>query len=174
VHENKEAVLGGLTLVVGETDTEIPEKPKPDRSRKRDKDATCFTVEFQIEYSPKQRKRANARFNSGTILYNACLRESFDRAQTMRSDSRWLQAQKLPKTINKEPNTERTKLFNDAKTDAKFSAYELGSFGTKMRVGSLRNNVLSQEAQTIAVQAYNAVADWVYSGKGRPRYLRAA
>ena len=161
-------------VLVDTKGTDASEKPAPDRSRKRSPDATCFVVEFQLEYSPKQRKTATARFNCGTILYNACLREALNRANIMRSDPRWLEAQKMPKTVNGVPNKERKELFQGAKKDARFDAYSMSSFGTKRRVGFLRDNVLSQEAQTLATRAFNAVADWVYSGKGKPRYKPVA
>ena len=105
-------------------------KPKvagvPDRSRKRAKDATCFVTEFPIEYSPKQRKKANARFNSGTILYNACLRETLDRVTTMRTDPRWKQAKGMPARVGGGPNTARTQLFEQVRKDVEFNAYSLG------------------------------------------------
>lgn len=129
-----------MTLVV---------KPKPDRSRKRAKNIPCFVAEFSIGYSPKQRKKARARLNVGTIFYNACLREAFDRAERMRADARWIAARAMPKTVNKKPNTPRKDLFDGARKDAGFSQYSMHIYSTSLRVGALRD-VLSHEAQVLA------------------------
>lgn len=135
------------------------------RKRKRPKDAPTFTATFRIGFSPSQRKKASTRFNCGTILYNACLREALYRANTMRSDLCWIKARSLPKD-----DVNRKQLFSEARDVAKFTEYRMASFGSKMRSDWLRDGVAAQEAQNLAVRAFRATEQWVYAQNGRPRF----
>ncbi len=135
------------------------------RERKRPKGAPTFVATFRIGFSPSQRRKASARFNCGTALYNAALREALDRADAMRADPRWQKARDLDKT-----NPTRKTLFNEAKAAAGFGKRELASFGSRLRVGWLRDGVAAQEAQVLAERAFNAVEMWVYARRGRPRF----
>ncbi|MFC4065851.1 zinc ribbon domain-containing protein [Actinoplanes subglobosus] len=124
-----------------------------------------FVVSFRVSFSPSQRRKVRARFNTGTALYNAALREAFDRAARMRADARWLRARELGKD-----ETRRAKLFNAARDEAGFTKTGLMSFGSRLRVGWLRDGVAAQEAQHLAATAFGAVAEWVYGVRGRPRF----
>jgi putative transposase len=135
------------------------------RERKRPKGAATFVATFRIGFSPSQRRKASARFNCGTALYNAALREALDRADQMRSDPRWQKARDLPKD-----HPDRKSLFNEARVAAGFDKGALASFGSRLRVGWLREGVAAQEAQSLAERAYGAVAQWVYGPRGRPRF----
>jgi transposase len=135
------------------------------RERKRPKGAATFVATFRIGFSPSQRKKAAARFNAGTALYNSALREVLDRADAMRADPRWQKARDLPKD-----HPTRKPLFNEARTAAGFDKGALASFGSRLRVGWLREGVAAQEAQALAQRAYGAVAEWVYDRRGRPRF----
>lgn len=135
------------------------------RERKRSKEAATFVASFRVSFSPLQRRKVRARFNTGTALYNAALREAFDRAARMRSDARWQQARELGRQ-----EAGRAKLFNAARDDAGFTKTGLMSFGSRLRVGWLRDGVAAQEAQHLAATAFGALAEWVYGVRGRPRF----
>jgi putative transposase len=139
------------------------------RERKRPKGAATFVATFRIGFSPSQRRKASARFNAGTALYNAVLREALDRARAMRADPRWQKARDLPRD-----HPTRKPLFNQARTAAGFDKGALASFGSRLRVGWLREGVAAQEAQALAERAYGAVAAWVYGPRGRPRFKAMA
>jgi putative transposase len=135
------------------------------RERKRPLGAPTFVATFRVGYSPSQRKKCAARFNCGTILYNACLRETLDRAGAMRADPRWVKARTLPKG-----DPDRKRLFGEAREAAGFTRYAVASFGSAMRTGWLREGVAAQEAQDLAVRAYRATERHVYARAGRPRF----
>ena len=135
------------------------------RERKRPKGAPAFTATFRIGYSPSQRKKCAARFHCGTAVYNAALREALDRASAMRGDPRWAKARTL-----RRDDLRRRELFDEARTAARFSKRELASFGSRLRVGWIRDGVPAQEAQALAERAFGAVASWVYRSRGRPRF----
>jgi putative transposase len=135
------------------------------RERKRPKGAPTFVATFRVGFSPSQPRKASARFNAGTAVYNAALREALDRAAAMRADPRWQKARDLSKD-----NPDRKPLFNEARTAAGFDKGALASFGSRLRVGWLRDGVAAQEAQALAERAYGAVAEWVYGSRGRPRF----
>jgi transposase len=120
---------------------------------------------FRIGFSPSQRRKAGARLNCGTILYNACLREALNRADVMRNDPRWIEARSLSKNDPK-----RQKLFNEVCDISGFTERGMVSFGSKMRRNWLREGVASQEAQNLAVRAFRATARWIYAHDGRPRF----
>jgi hypothetical protein len=103
------------------------------RERKRPQGAPTFVATFRVGFSPSQRKKASARFNAGTAVHNAALREAFDRADAMRSDPRWQKARDLPKD-----HPDRKRLFDEARTAAGFDKGALASFGSRLRVGWLR------------------------------------
>ncbi|MEU4165079.1 hypothetical protein, partial [Actinoplanes sp. NPDC026670] len=92
-----------------------------------------FVVSFRVSFSPSQRRKVRARFHAGTALYNAALREAFDRAGRMRADARWQQGRDLGKD-----DMGRAKLFNAARDGAGFTKSALMSFGSRLRVGWLR------------------------------------
>ena len=144
------------------------------RQRKRPKGEPTFVAELPIAFSPAQRRKARARFNCGTALYNAALREAINRAEVMRADPRWAKAREMPATAHGAPNTERRALFEECRTAAGFTESEVMSFGSRLRVGWLRDGVPAQEAQVLARTAFQAVERWVYrfgaGRKGRPRF----
>lgn len=133
-----------------------------------------WTAEFPIRFSPSQRRKAAARFHCGTALYNACLSEAINRALAMRADPRWSKARMLPRIVDGVANAERRDLFNSAQADAGFSAWDLMSVASRLRVGWLREGVPAQEATTLGERAFRAVERWVrhFGGgrKGRPRF----
>lgn len=135
------------------------------RERKRPKGAPAFVATVRIGFSPSQRRKVSARFNAGTALYNAALREALDRAAAMRADPRWHKARDLSKD-----DPARKAMFTEARMSAGFDKGALASFGSRLRVGWLRDGVAAQEAQALAERAYGAVAGWVYGPRGRPRF----
>jgi hypothetical protein len=120
---------------------------------------------LRIGFSPSQRRKVGARFNAGTALYNAALREAFDRAAGMRDDPRWQKARSLDRN-----HPDRRRLFAEARTDAGFDKTAMASFGSRLRVGWLREGVAAQEAQALAERAFTAVEMWAYGSRGRPRF----
>jgi len=106
------------------------------RERKRPKGAPTFVATFRIGFSPSQRRKCAARFNCGTALYNAALREALDRADAMGTDPRWVKARALPKA-----DIDRRRLFGESRAAAGFTKGELASFGSRLRVGWLRDGV---------------------------------
>jgi putative transposase len=135
------------------------------RERKRPKGAPTFVATFRVGFSPSQRRKALARFNAGTAVYNAALREALDRADAMRADLCWQKARDLDKG-----HPDRKVLFAAARAAAGFDKGSLASFGSRLRVGWLRQGVAAQEAQALAERAYAAAAEWVYGPCGRPRF----
>jgi hypothetical protein len=76
----------------------------------------------------------------------------------------------MPK-VTKEQREARSEAFNVVKDRHGFSEYALQKFAEDMRDHSwIGHHLGSHDTQTTSKRAYRSVADWVYKGRGRPRF----
>ena len=109
----------------------------------------------------------DARFHAGLRVYNVCLGEALKRGRALRAGPRFEQAKKASK------GEDRSKAFKEIEDEAGFSEGAIMSFGSSLRKSFVRDQVLSQEAQTLARRAFGAVERWHYGKGGKPRFKAA-
>ena len=143
---------------------------KSNRSRKRAKGTPTFVCTIPLRATPKKMKIAKTRFEVSRLHYNACLGECFRRIKRIRNDSRYEEAKDLPKQVNGRSNTKRTKIYSTLRKEYGFTNRSIQSYGSSLRRFFIRDHVGAQEAQVLAVRAYDAVNEWFVGKKGKPRF----
>ena len=124
-----------------------------------------FIFELPLRTSPEEESICNIRFYAGGNLYNACLGEALKRLNLARQSKDWKLAKKLPRS------KERTKYFQQALKQAKFSEYSLHSSVKDLMHGSwIKDHISSQVAQKIATRAYQSAHAYMLGKRGRPRF----
>ena len=115
-----------------------------------------FITELPLKVDSKLEKQLNARFQAGRQLYNACLNDALIRMELVRNSEPYKQAKKLNREKDKK---QRKDLFRDARGQARFSDFELQSFGTLTARSSkwITDNLDAQSQQKLATRAFKAV-----------------
>jgi putative transposase len=143
------------------------------RSRKRAKDAATHVVSWPLRPDRGQKALIQLRFDAGLRMQNACLGEALKRSNLVKTDPAWLVAEGMPRNTA-EQRKQRSAAFAAVEKHHKFSTYDLMSYASSLRVGWMREQVLSQEAQVLGRLAFEATARWHYgTGAGRPRFKSA-
>jgi len=148
------------------------------RARVRERGAPTHVATLALRPTPVQRSNADKRLDAGRRVFNAVLGECFRRRNAMVTDPAYLTARSLPvgktgagSTIEqravKKARTEAFKAVQDAHG---FTESAVMSFASSLRVAWVREHVGAQQAQALGRQAFRAVADWHYRGKGKPRF----
>lgn len=90
----------------------------------------------------------------------------------MRNDPAWNDARSNPLLVGgkRSPNHNRTQAFRELRELHGFTAYALMSYGSSLRQAWIREHVLAQEAQELALRAFQAVNGWAIGRRGRPRF----
>lgn len=113
-----------------------------------------FITEIPLKVDSKQDRELLARFQAARQLYNACLNEALVRMQRTRDSEPYRQAQKM-RGVSK---TQRKELFLEARKQARFSEYELGSFATATANASkwIKDKLGAHEKINMGVRAFKA------------------
>jgi len=123
-----------------------------------------FIHELKLNVSPKQLKTLAVRLDVARQVYNACLGESLKRLKLMRESKIYHEA-KLAK------GKERQDKFKEAKQKYRFSEFSIHKYLTKIYSKTwLTNHLDGLTAQKVATRAFNAVAQYSYGKKGKPRF----
>jgi transposase len=128
---------------------------------KRSKTPT-FLVELPLEVNAQQAKHLRAHFEAARCLYNSLLGEAMQRLKQMRSDPRWQEARRLPRTQKQE----RAATFAQLREEYGFSEYALHAYATTARASWIAEHVDSNTAQKLATRAFQA-AQQVCFGQAR-------
>ena len=142
------------------------------RARKRPRDAPSHVVSWPVRPDRGQTALIELRFRGGLRMQNACLQESLARSNRVKNDPAWAAARALP-TKTPEERKLRSVAFGAVEATHLFSAWSLMSYASSLRVGWMREQVLSQEAQLLGKTALEATARWHYGAGGRPRFKSA-
>ncbi len=134
------------------------------RARKQLRGAPRHVAQVPLRPTPRMRSVIDTRFHSGLRVYNACLAEALRRSRALRADPRFEEAKALPK------GKDRSQVFHKLDEEAGFSERALMSFGSALRQSWVRDQVLSQEAQTLARRAFRAAERWHFGKGGKPRF----
>ena len=145
-------------------------KVKSDRSRKRAVGTPTFVCTIPLRATPRKVKIAETHFEVSRLHYNACLGECFRRINKIRNDPQCKMAAALPKQINGHFNPKRTKIYSTLRKEYGFTNRSIQSYGSSLRRFFIRDHVGAQEAQVLAVRAYDAANEWFVGKKGKPRF----
>lgn len=141
----------------------------PSRARKRPVGQPTHVRSWPLRPTSAQHRLIDVRFRAGTRVYNAALNEFLRRSRSVKEDPRWLAATVLPRS-----DKARRSLFTEAEKEHGWSRSAAMSYGSSLRTSWVREHVAAQEAQSLALRAFEAVAAYHYGQKGKPRFKSAA
>jgi hypothetical protein len=126
-----------------------------------------FIHEILLITTPHDEAVLDVRLDAGRNLYNACLRESLRRLDLMRESKIFQAARKMSK------GKERTALFSECNNRFDFKEYSIHAFAAKTcKACWLGDHLDSFTIQKAASRAFNAVKEYAFGGRGRPRFKR--
>ena len=141
------------------------------RARKRLRGAPTHVAQLPLRPTPRMRSVIDTRFYGGLRVYNACLGEALRRDRALRADPRFEEAKALPKGKPESPQgLARYQAFDAIDCAHGFTESAIMSFGSWLRQSWVRDQVLCQEAQTLARRAFLAAERWHYGKGGKPRF----
>jgi putative transposase len=120
-------------------------------------DTPSFTTELPLKTTSSDESTTLVRLDTGRQLYNACLGECLNRLSLIRQSKDFQEIQKLPKTINNEPNKERTEAFKQLNKKHKFTDYDIQHYAIGIRDSWIKEHIHVHIAQKIATRAFKAV-----------------
>jgi putative transposase len=116
-----------------------------------------FILELPLDTNPVQESTILVRIDTGRQLYNACLGEGLNRLDLIRQSKDFQEIQKLPKTIDGEPNKERIEAFHELDKKYKFTDYDIQHYAVGIRDSWINEHIGVHIAQKIATRAFKAV-----------------
>ncbi len=119
--------------------------------------SSSFILELPLKTDSVQESTILVRLDIGRQLYNACLGEGLNRLAHIKQSKDFQKIMKLPKTVDGEPNKERTKAFNQLNQKYKFSEYDLHHYATGIRDSWINEHIGIHVAQKIATRAFKSV-----------------
>ena len=133
-----------------------------------------FVAEFPLGVARAQESVLEKRFRAVASLYNGTLGEALRRAGVMRADPDWAAARVMP--VNSEKaRKDRSAAFRRVADRHGFTQHAIQKYSTEMRDRSwIGHHMGGHDTQTTSLRAFRAVADWVYKGRGRPRFKPGA
>ena len=124
-----------------------------------------FIHEIKLKTTPGQRKVLDIRLDVARQVYNACLGESLKRLKLMRESKIYREALKMPK------GKARSSKFSEAREKYQFNEYDFHDYVSEIRSNTwLAKHIDSHTAQKVATRVFNAVAQYSYGKKGKPRF----
>ena len=126
------------------------------------KTTPTFLLELPLRVNSQQARHLRGHFEAARHLYNALLSEAMRRLKRMRSDTRWSQARRIPRSEKQA----RKAAFTVLRKDYGFSEYTLHAFATQANTSWIAAHIDANTAQTLATRAYQA-ANRVCVGKAR-------
>ena len=131
---------------------------------KKDENTPSFIHELKLTVLPKQLKALDIRLDVARQVYNACLGESLKRLKLMRESKIYREA-KMAK------GKERQDKFKEVREKYRFSEYEVHYYVAGVRNNTwLAKHIDAHTAQKVATRAFDAVAQYCYGKKGKPRF----
>lgn len=135
---------------------------------------SSFVAEFPLRVTRAAGYTLERRFKAGGSLYNGVLGEVKRRAGAMRADPEWAKVRSMPVGDQGE-RRKRSAAFKTVAERHGFNEYALQKYAEDMRDRSwIGHHLGGHDTQTTSRRAFRAVADWVYKGRGRPRFRPCA
>jgi putative transposase len=116
-----------------------------------------FITELPLRTTSSDESTILVRLDTGRQLYNASLGEGLNRLDLIRQFKDFQEIQKLPKTIEGEPNKERTEAFHQLNKKYKFTDYDIQHYAVGVRDSWINEHIGVRIAQKIATRAFKAV-----------------
>lgn len=124
-----------------------------------------FVLELPLVVSQSDERIILSRLEAGRRLYNAVLHEALKRLNAMRSSEDWNVARSLP------AGKYRSESIGSICKNFGFTEFALHSFVKIVRKAAGWDNRLSaQETQTLATRVFQTVREYVFGGRGKPRF----
>jgi putative transposase len=116
-----------------------------------------FITELPLRTTASDEATILVRLDTGRQLYNACLGEGLDRLDLIWQSKDYQEIEKLPKTIDGEPNKERTEAFKQFNKKYAFTDYDIQHYAVGIRDSWINEHIGVHIAQKIGTRAFNAV-----------------
>ena len=116
-----------------------------------------FITELPLKTTSADEATILVCLDAGRQLYHACLGESLERLALIQQSKEYQRIQKLPKTMNGEPNKERTKAFNELNRKEEFTDFDIQHYATGIRNSWIEEHIHAHIAQKLATRAFKAV-----------------
>lgn len=124
-----------------------------------------FIAEFPLQTTAADESILLRRFEAARQVYNACLGESLRILDLMRESEDWRRASKMPK------GKARSTLFKATVRRFGFQAGAIQKFAEKCRDRCwIGDHLGSHDTQKISLRAFQAVEQYSYGKRGRPRF----
>jgi len=124
-----------------------------------------FVAEFPLQTTPADESILRRRFEAGRQIYNACLGESLRILDLMRESKVWQLARKMSK------GPARTALFKAITRRYHFKSGIIQKFAERCRDRCwIGDHLGSHDTQKISLRAFQAVEQYSYGNRGRPRF----
>ncbi len=138
---------------------------KRDRNSQPKKQDDSFVLELPLRVTANDERRLETIFFASRQVYNACLGEALKRLKLMRDSRVYQRALAAPR------GAVRNRLFKEAREAVGFREYDLHTyFNNRVRQAWIREHVSSPVGQKLATRAFQAVEEYSFKAKGRPRY----
>jgi putative transposase len=139
------------------------------RARKRAKGAPTHVRSWPLRPDPAQCRGIRTRFFTGVRVYNAVLGELLVRSRRVKTDPAWQAARRLPGRSAKERGA-RAVAFRAVEQAHGFTADAAQSYASSLRRSWVREHLPAQETQNLGARAFDAVRQWHFGQKGKPRF----
>lgn len=116
-----------------------------------------FILELPLRTTSVHESTILVRLDAGRQLYHACLGETLERLAFIQQSKEYQRIKTLPKTIDGEPNKERTKTFNELNRKEGFTDYDIQHYATGIRNSWIEEHIHAHIAQKLATRAFKAV-----------------
>ena len=132
---------------------------------------TSFVCEIPLKDTPVIERHLLVRLDCARMVYNACLGESFKRLNVLRESKKCREALKMPKAASGTKTAkDRTAAFREANKEVGFGEYDLHAYAKRFGHSWLGKHLDSLTVQKIATRAFNAVQQYSFGKKGKPRF----
>jgi len=128
-----------------------------------------FVCELPLVTVSDDERRLYIRLDCARQIYNAVLGESLKRLALLRQSKAFQAARAMPKR-SKEQQRERAAAFRALDVRFRLREYDLHGYAARFGRSWLGEHLDANTIQTIASRAWNAVRQYQFGGRGRPRF----
>jgi putative transposase len=126
---------------------------------------STFIAEIPLAVSPAQARVLLDRFEIGRRLYNVLLQDALTRLDLMRQSKAWQDARTLPK------GKARSQAFQAVQREHQFREYDLHALAAQHKhAAGWAKRISSLEVQKVASRVWQAVSEYAFGKRGRPRF----
>ncbi len=128
-----------------------------------------FICELPLVLVGADERRLRIRLDCARQVYNAVLGESLKRLSLLRQSKAFQAARAMPKQ-SKEQQRERAAAFRALDVQFRLREYDLHGYATRFGRSWLGEHLDANTIQTIASRVWNAVRQYQFGVRGRPRF----